>query len=356
MASQRKSARPARTAKSVKRKAARRVKSAAKTRTRPAGAAAKRHTRSVKPARKAPAPKKKKAATVLKKKAAPVHKKKATSVVKKATSVAKKKAVTVLKKKATPVAKKKAVTVLKKKQATPVTKKPAAAAKKSAPVAKKPVPVAKKSAPVTKKGAAKAAPPAANLPPRRMKAVPRPPTPGPTVRPLGVLPAEARARGLERPSHAAAVPPRAPAPPARPVKPLPKATGLQRVTENDLKELKTLLLAERARVTKEMEHLESTVLKVNPRESSGDLSGYSFHMADAGTDAYEREKAFQFASNEGRLLQDLDEALRRLYSGDYGNCESCGNAIAKARLAAMPTARLCRDCKEKEERENHPQQ
>lgn len=128
------------------------------------------------------------------------------------------------------------------------------------------------------------------------------------------------------------------------------------MTEKDLEELETLLLAERVRVIKEMGHLESTVLKVNPRESAGDLSGYSFHMADAGTDAYEREKAFQFASNEGRLLLDLDEALRRLYRGEYGSCESCGNAIAKARLEAMPTARLCRDCKEKEERENRPQQ
>ena len=142
----------------------------------------------------------------------------------------------------------------------------------------------------------------------------------------------------------------------RPGKPGLKAPGLQRVTEKDLKDLESALLAERARLMKEMGHLESTVLKVNPRDSAGDLSGYSFHMADAGTDAYEREKAFQFASTDARLLQDLDEALRRLYRGEYGTCESCGNAIAKARLEAMPTARLCRDCKEKEERENRPQQ
>jgi DnaK suppressor protein len=216
--------------------------------------------------------------------------------------------------------------------------------------------VAKKPALAAKKGAAKVVAPAVNLPPRRMKAVPRPPTPGPTVRPLGVLPPEARARGIERPAHAPVAPPRPPSPPARSAKPAPKAPGPQRVTEKDLKELETLLLEERVRVMKEMGHLESTVLKVNPRESAGDLSGYSFHMADAGTDAYEREKAFQFASNEGRLLLDLDEALRRLYRGEYGSCESCGSAIAKARLEAMPTARLCRDCKEKEERENRPQQ
>ena len=46
--------------------------------------------------------------------------------------------------------------------------------------------------------------------------------------------------------------------------------------------------------------------------SDGDLSAYSFHMADQGTDAMEHEKAFLFASKEGRLLYHIDQALRRL--------------------------------------------
>ena len=302
MSSQRKSASPTRAAKPVKHKAARPGKSAAKARPRSAGAAATRHARPAKPTRKTPVPKKK---------------------------------VVTVQKKATPP-----------KKAAPVSKKAAPAPRKTA----------KKGAPVPKKTVAKVVVPAAKALRRRLKAVPRPPTPGPTVRPLGVLPPEARARGVERQAHGPAVPAQSVAVPARPAKPGPKAPGAQRVTEKDLKELEALLLAERVRVMKEMGHLESTVLKVNPRESAGDLSGYSFHMADAGTDAYEREKAFQFASNEGRLLLDLDEALRRLYRGEYGSCESCGNAIAKARLEAMPTARLCRDCKEMEEREPRPQQ
>ena len=126
--------------------------------------------------------------------------------------------------------------------------------------------------------------------------------------------------------------------------------GAQRVTEQDLKEFETRLLDERRRILKEMGHLENTVLKVNPRDSAGDLSGYSFHMADAGTDAMEREKAFLFASVEGRALMEINEALRRLYRGEYGVCESCGQPIARARLEAMPDARLCVSCKEKEER------
>jgi RNA polymerase-binding transcription factor DksA len=238
--------------------------------------------------------------------------------------------------------------------------------------------------PAGKKKVAVAPPPASKKAPVRLKAVPRPPMPGPEVRPLGVLPPESRARGLERSTHGSVGMARAAAPvvTGRAAGLVPKAVaasdagtgkgaiaggrarsggatknqGAQGVTDKDMKEFEERLLLERQRLMKEMGHLESTVLKVNPRDSAGDLSGYSFHMADAGTDAYEREKAFQFASAEGRLLMDINEALRRLYRGEYGTCESCSKMIAKARLEAMPTARLCRDCKEKEERENRPQQ
>jgi DnaK suppressor protein len=122
-----------------------------------------------------------------------------------------------------------------------------------------------------------------------------------------------------------------------------------------MKEFENHLLAERQKILKEMGHLENTVLKVNQRDSSGDLSGYSFHMADAGTDAMEREKAFLFASAEGRTLLEINEALRRLYRGEYGVCESCGLPIARARLEAMPHARLCVSCKQREEQASRGQ-
>jgi len=170
--------------------------------------------------------------------------------------------------------------------------------------------------------------------------------PAPVVRPLGVLPPEARARSSER--HAP--------PPARPrpsvvqaPAPNPTLQETERVTEQDSKRFEQQLLDDRQKILKEMGHLENTVLKVNQRDSSGDLSGYSFHMADAGTDAMEREKAFLFASAEGRTLLEINEALRRLYRGEYGVCESCGQPIARARLEAMPHARLCVPCKQKEE-------
>jgi RNA polymerase-binding protein DksA len=167
------------------------------------------------------------------------------------------------------------------------------------------------------------------------------------VRPLGVLPPGSMVRSNPRPA-VASVP--ASASGSRVAVPPPSGGGAQRVTEADLKEFEQRLLAERQKILKEMGHLENTVLKINQRDSAGDLSGYSFHMADVGTDAMEREKAFLFASAEGRTLLEINEALRRLYRGEYGVCESCGQPIARARLEAMPNARLCLSCKTKEER------
>jgi len=65
----------------------------------------------------------------------------------------------------------------------------------------------------------------------------------------------------------------------------------------------------------------------------------------------EREKAFLFASQEGRFLWHIDEALRRLYRSPetFGICHQCGNMIAFERLDALPHARYCIDCKQREE-------
>ena len=109
------------------------------------------------------------------------------------------------------------------------------------------------------------------------------------------------------------------------------------------------LLEERKRVIKELGHHGDTF---GPNgEADGDTSAYSFHMADQGTDAMEREKAFLFASQEGRFLWHIDQALRRLYKSPetFGKCHQCGNDIAHDRLDALPHARYCIDCKQREE-------
>jgi DnaK suppressor protein len=230
-----------------------------------------------------------------------------------------------------------------------VVKKPAAAKPSARPVAAK-VAVKPATKPAIKsKGAvaAKAAVPAKNagktvkMVPKKM---PKPPAP---VHPIGMLPPESIARGVAKPAKPIPMPVR---PAASRNDKTAGGNSAKPITAKDYQEFEQRLLSERARVMKEMGHYENTVLKVNQRDSAGDLSGYSFHMADVGTDSMEREKAFQLASAEGRLLLEINEALRRMTRGEYGVCESCGNPILRARLEAMPTARLCLSCKEKEER------
>ena len=120
--------------------------------------------------------------------------------------------------------------------------------------------------------------------------------------------------------------------------------------KKSLQHFEKRLLEERKRVLKELGHYDET-FGSTPQGADGDLSAYSFHMADQGTDAMEREKAFLFASQEGRYLWHVNEALRRLYRAPdkFGKCHECGEDIGFERLDALPHARLCIKCKAKEE-------
>ena len=137
----------------------------------------------------------------------------------------------------------------------------------------------------------------------------------------------------------AATPPATP--PAKKPKPMAK---------KQLAHFEKRLLEERKRVLKELGHHGET-FGSTPMGAAGELTAYSFHMADQGTDAMEREKAFLSASQEGRFLWHIDEALRRLYRNPetFGKCHGCGRDIAFERLDALPHARYCIECKQREE-------
>lgn len=205
----------------------------------------------------------------------------------------------------------------------------AAAAALAAEAAKRPPKLVPATPNAIRPGAARAAP-------AKGKSAPKPPA---EVRPLGVLPPEAMARPKPLPVKPRVVfPDRSTPPPARTPGPARASKGDDRLNEDDMKHFEKRLLEERVRIMREMGHLESTLLKVNPRDS-GDVGGYSFHMADAGTDSMEREISFDIASKEGRLLREIDDALRRIYNGVYGICEATGAPISRARLEALPWAR-----------------
>lgn len=85
-------------------------------------------------------------------------------------------------------------------------------------------------------------------------------------------------------------------------------------------------------------HTQET-LKRSSKEDSGDLSSYGQHMADAGTDTFERDFALSLLSNEQDALFEIEEAIQRIKKGSYGICEITGKKIPSDRLKAVPFTR-----------------
>lgn len=117
----------------------------------------------------------------------------------------------------------------------------------------------------------------------------------------------------------------------------------------ELERYKKLLLKKRQELLEEMGMAMKDNFSSTWKESSGELSSHTYHMADQGTDAMNREMAFMRASKSGRLIYHIDEALRRIEDGTYGKCHTCGRQINSERLKAVPHARFCIECKSAEE-------
>jgi DnaK suppressor protein len=70
---------------------------------------------------------------------------------------------------------------------------------------------------------------------------------------------------------------------------------------------------------------------------------FSLHMADAGTDEFDRDFALSMISSDQNALYEIEEALNRIRSGSYGVCELTGKPIEAERLAAIPWTRFSAD-------------
>lgn len=144
-----------------------------------------------------------------------------------------------------------------------------------------------------------------------------------------------------KPAGSGLPPPR----PLMPVRPPPVATRpaakTKPLTEKDLAMFKDMLLKLRDRVIDEIAFLSRDNLNRSQRDASGDLSSYSLHMADQGTDNFDREFAANLLSSEQDVLYEIDEALRRIEAGTYGICEATGQPIEYERLKVLPFARYC---------------
>ena len=122
----------------------------------------------------------------------------------------------------------------------------------------------------------------------------------------------------------------------------------------ELAEFRKILLRLRDRLRGDVEQLTTEAL--SGIEGNADARSPT-HLAELGTDAYEQDFSLRFAENDQEILQEIEDALRRIASGVYGACEGCKeegkspskSTIGKARLRAIPYARNCIKCERKRE-------
>jgi DnaK suppressor protein len=87
------------------------------------------------------------------------------------------------------------------------------------------------------------------------------------------------------------------------------------------------------------------------KESAEEMSSYSLHMADSGTDNFDRDFALSLLSSDQDAIYEIEEALKRIEKNTYGVCELTGKSIPKARLEAIPWTRFTVDAQAQLERD-----
>lgn len=87
------------------------------------------------------------------------------------------------------------------------------------------------------------------------------------------------------------------------------------------------------------------------KESAEEMASYSLHMADSGTDNFDRDFALSLLSSDQDAIYEIEEALKRIEKNTYGICELTGKPIPKARLLAIPWTRFTVDAQAQLERE-----
>ncbi len=112
--------------------------------------------------------------------------------------------------------------------------------------------------------------------------------------------------------------------------------------KKELDELKNTLIEEKNKILNHLERLSASQEISDANANAGD-------SADIAALEINQASLQKIGKRETYLLKKIDLALRKIEEGTYGECESCGEAIAVARLRARPVAQLCIDCKTEQE-------
>lgn len=122
----------------------------------------------------------------------------------------------------------------------------------------------------------------------------------------------------------------------------------------ELESFKELLLALQSRIQGDVDQLTDEALEIGHDDGE---SKSPTHLAELGTQNYERDFSLQFVENDQEVLDEIQEALERIEDGTYGICQQCAedgkpaskSMIPKTRLKAIPYARNCVSCEQKRE-------
>ena len=121
-----------------------------------------------------------------------------------------------------------------------------------------------------------------------------------------------------------------------------------RYSKAKLNSFKKQILSRLDDVNHEVNDMKEGVVNQKPTKSMSPDSIYSVHMADAGTDAHQMEKNFLFIARENHYIKNLENALERIDSGNFGVCSLCGELIPEERMIEVPNATKCVECKIKD--------
>jgi DnaK suppressor protein len=126
-----------------------------------------------------------------------------------------------------------------------------------------------------------------------------------------------------------------------------KAAAKGRHSAADMDKIRTALTERRDELQAEYDQTLAEITELQ-RDRLADSGGDD--QADTGTKTFEREQEITLANSILERITQVERALDRVQTGNYGNCEKCGTAIPVERLAAFPSATLCVTCKQLEER------
>lgn len=123
----------------------------------------------------------------------------------------------------------------------------------------------------------------------------------------------------------------------------------KKLTKTELGKFRRILEEERDRLLRSVNRSVRIIQHEDGEGEAGAGRAHSNHMADQGSDEFEYETNLKLSASQIAYLREIAEALQRVEDGTYGICEKTGLLIGKARLEAIPTARLSIEAQEEED-------